>query len=58
MSEPSLNVLTSEDLQAEWNYRYQERVGIMAGAAEPTGDQEVIAMNEADEAIERLKNAS
>jgi hypothetical protein len=54
-NESNLNVLTSEDLQDEWNYRFQERLGIMAGPAEATGDQTVIAMLEADEAIEKLQ---
>ena len=55
MNKPTLNVLTDEDLKIEWNYRYEERLAIMAGAREPTGDRAIVAMQEADEAIEKLK---
>ncbi len=41
-------------LQAEWTYRYQERLGILAGPGEPTDEQKQIAAKEADEAIKRL----
>lgn len=54
-NEPSLNVLTGNDLRDEWNYRFNERLAIMAGVDEPTGDQTIIAMQEADEAIEKLR---
>lgn len=47
--------MTERELQAEWRYRYEERLGIMCGDGDPTDEQRGIAMAEADEAIEKLK---
>lgn len=47
--------LTESDLQAEWWYRYHERLGVMAGDTKPTEEQVWIASQEASEAIERLR---
>lgn len=47
--------MTIKDLDAEWTYRMEERLGIMCGMDEPTAEQFCIAMAEADEAVEKLK---
>jgi hypothetical protein len=31
--------LTSDEIRAEWDYRYIERLGMMCGASEPTREQ-------------------
>jgi hypothetical protein len=45
---------TEEQLQAEWKYRYEERLGILCGAETPDEDAVRIAKTEADEAIQSL----
>lgn len=40
--------MTAEQ-QAEWDYRYQERLGILCADQEPTAEQKAIAKAEADE---------
>ena len=47
--------MTEQELNDEWQYRYQERLGILCGAAIPTPEQRTIARNEANEAISKLK---
>ncbi len=47
--------MTAAELQAEWDYRFEERLGIMAGPDEPTDQQRLIAMAEADDAIDQLQ---
>jgi len=46
--------LTTEEMIAEWRYRYDERLGIMCEGREPTDEQKNIAGQEADEAIRQL----
>jgi len=46
--------MTPAELQTEWDYRFTERLGIMAEDQEPTGEQIIIAMAEADAAIDIL----
>lgn len=48
--------MTTDELAAEWRYRYEERLGILCGGEKPTLEQEKIAHREADDAVERLKN--
>jgi hypothetical protein len=43
------------DLEAEWKYRYTERLGIMCGDKEPTQEQKNIAIKEANEAVAKLR---
>ena len=47
--------MTPEE-QTEWNYIFQERIGIMCGDGEPTDEQKAIARKEADEHIKALKD--
>lgn len=51
----NLRSMTSEELQSEWDYRYQERLGILCGSNEPTDEQRLIAKTEADRAAEELR---
>lgn len=46
---------TEIDLECEWRYRYEERLSILAGSAEPTSAQIAIATQEADEVVRKLK---
>jgi hypothetical protein len=41
--------MTESEIQAEWQYRYQERLGIMCEDREPTPEQKAIAYREANE---------
>lgn len=41
-------VMTAFELQQEWRYRYEERLGILCGASEPDTIQIAIAKAEAD----------
>ena len=47
--------MNAQELDAEWTYRMEERLGIMCGMDEPTAEQFCIAVAEADEAMEKLK---
>lgn len=47
--------MTEPELKIEWGYRYQERLGILCGADQPTAEQEKLAHQEADEAVGRLR---
>lgn len=38
----------NQKLREEWKYRYEERLGILCGSAEPTPEQILIAKEEAD----------
>lgn len=49
------NQQKQDELLAEWNYRYQERLGILCGAGEPTQEQDRIAREEANAVYEALK---
>jgi hypothetical protein len=48
--------MTKQETSTEWDYIYQERLGIACGAAEPSEAQAVTAMQQADEHIERLES--
>lgn len=47
--------LSDNDLFREWHYRYEERLGILCGTAEPTPEQDKIASDEADAAVKALR---
>lgn len=47
--------LSDNDLLREWHYRYEERLGILCGTAEPMPEQDKIASDEADAAVEALR---
>lgn len=49
--------MTPAELEKEWNYRYQERLGNLCGAGEPTTEQKALAFEEAQEAVEALKES-
>lgn len=40
---------TPEEIQNEWDYRFNERLGILCGLKKPTTEQLEIAMKEAEE---------
>jgi hypothetical protein len=42
------------EIQREFDYRLQERLGILCGAAEPTKEQQALAEKEAWDAIKKL----
>lgn len=44
----------TDDLQAEYRYRYHERIGMMVGEGKPTADQVRIAKQEAALAVAKL----
>jgi hypothetical protein len=44
-----MNPMTDEELKIEMDYRIQERLGILCGAAEPTPEQLKLATAEADQ---------
>lgn len=46
--------MTTEELKAEWNYRYEERLGILCEDLRPTPDQRRIAAQEADQTVREL----
>ena len=43
------------DLNAEYTYRYEERLAIMCGAGEPTVEQRAIADRDAKAAVEEIR---
>ena len=45
---------TWSELLAEWDYRYQERLGMLCGAATPEPWMEEMATKEAQGVIEKL----
>lgn len=47
--------LSKSEEAAEWEHRYQTRLGCLCGAAEATPEQRSIAGDEADAAMEELK---
>jgi hypothetical protein len=49
---------TKPELDAEWDYRYREMLGMMCGAKEPTTEQIDLAAKEADRVVARLKEAN
>jgi len=48
--------MTEQELAEEHGYRVTERLGIMCGDRNPTKAQVELAIKEADEACERLRN--
>jgi hypothetical protein len=48
--------MTSEEIEIERLYRIEERLGILAGAAEPTAEQVQIAISEAEQWVKEAKN--
>jgi hypothetical protein len=50
-------MMTPEELEIEWKYRYEERLGILCGDAEPTSEQKAIALKEANQAIIELTSS-
>ena len=46
--------MSEQELHEEWMYRYQERLGILCGTNTPTEEEDRIARQEANEAIEIL----
>lgn len=51
---PSTVGLTTEQL-VEWDYVYNERLGMMVGDGAYTPEQDAIARKEASEAVTRMK---
>lgn len=49
---------TLTELMAEWQYRYDERLGILCGSGEPTVAEEQMAEKDAHNAIAALLAAS
>ncbi|HXJ61830.1 MAG TPA: hypothetical protein VNU68_34755 [Verrucomicrobiae bacterium] len=49
--------MSNKELQAEWDYRYQERIGILTDGAPGSQSiaQDQIATKEADQAIAELR---
>jgi hypothetical protein len=48
--------MTPEEINAEWNYRYQERLGILIdGNRQPTKEDHNLAWKEATEILAKLK---
>ena len=43
------------ELKQEWDYRYEERLGILCGDKEPTVEEIAIAGAEADKAVADLR---
>lgn len=48
-------MMTAPELQEEWEYRFNERLGIMCEDREPTPEQVRVARTEADKAVAELK---
>lgn len=48
----------SIDYKQEWNYLFQETLGIMCGVNDPTPEQIEQAMKYATEQVEKLKQAN
>jgi len=49
--------MTPTEQQAEWHYRYQERLSLLCGTADPTPEEKALAWAEADKAIKELRLA-
>jgi len=47
--------MSEQELKAEGNYRYQERLGILCGDSKPTEQERAIALEEANRAMEELR---
>jgi hypothetical protein len=46
--------MTQQELDAEWGYRFTERLGILCGTDNPTPAQVEMAIADADIAVARL----
>ena len=51
-------LVPTADEQAEWQYRYLERIGMLCGTDNPTAEQNAIAKAEADAWLEEQPLAS
>lgn len=47
--------MTKDEIGKEWQYRYQERLGILCEDQDPTPEQRKIARDEATEAIKIIQ---
>jgi vacuolar-type H+-ATPase subunit I/STV1 len=52
-----MNAWTSKQMQEEYQYRIQERLGILAPLREPTEEEREIAESEADAWMQMMVNA-
>ncbi len=50
--------MNDAELREEWNYRYQERLGILCEDRVPTSEEDQIARKEADETVAKLKTTN
>lgn len=50
--------MTQQELKAEFDYRYSERIAILCVTEQPTDSQVDIAFNEACEAVKQLSPAN
>lgn len=47
--------MTTQQLESERQYRYEERLGLLCGTDKPNLSQMFMAQQESDEAVEKLK---
>lgn len=47
--------MSESEINAEWDYRYQERLGHLCVWGEPTKEQHELAANEATETVRQLQ---
>lgn len=57
MTEKTIIGFRTADEWGEWDYRKQERLGILCGAGEPTAEQIKMAEDEADECIRKMRES-
>lgn len=51
-------LLTGPELMREWDYRYEERLGMLCGSLEPTPAQKRLAREDANEFVVRYRKAT
>ena len=51
-----MTLMTEEELQKEYWYRVEERLGVLCGTDPPTPEQWKLAQDEAQETINQLRN--
>jgi len=49
-------MMTPDEIETEFAYRLQERLGVLCGDQNPTKEQFEIALKEAVEAVTKLEN--
>lgn len=49
-------MMTDEEYGAEFDYRLEERLGILCGTSKPTREQDAIAYDEASKALMTLSD--